>query len=145
MFSRIECESRYEIMVEDIEKVIGAEANTMLEMARRQILPAVIRYTGEAAASYENLTRVNLFNDDLGAEIRTLSEDISKITHAIAALQKAADAVAELDSHTARARAMVDQVRPCMEALRAVCDHAETMVDSAYWPMPTYTDLLHRV
>ncbi len=145
VFSRIECESRYEIMVEDIEKVIGAEANTMLEMARRQILPAVIRYTGEAAASYENLTRVNLFNDDLGAEIRTLSEDISKITHAIAALQKAADAVAELDSHTARARAMVDQVRPCMEALRAVCDHAETMVDSAYWPMPTYTDLLHRV
>ena len=145
VFSRMECESRYEILVEDIEKVIGAEANTMLEMARRQILPAVVRYTGDAAASYQNLTRVNLFNDELGEEIRVLSEDISGITRAIEALQKSVDAAAALPDHTARARAMVEEVRPCMEALRTVCDHAETKVDSRYWPIPTYTDLLHRV
>ena len=145
VLSRIECESRYEVLVESIEKVIGIEAATMLEMAQRQILPAVSQYTGDLAASYENLARADIYNEEMKGRLTTLSGDISGIINAIDALKAAVDAAEALSGSGEKARAMVETVRPCMDALRAVCDHAETLVDATYWPMPTYTDLMHRV
>ncbi len=145
VFTRPECESRYEILVEGIEKVIGIEAHVMLEMAERQILPAVVKYAGELAASYENMAKLNLYNDELKEQIAALSKDISGIIQANRALEASVKAAEQICCHADKARAMVDEVRTKMDALRAVCDDAETHVDSACWPMPTYTDLMHRV
>ena len=145
VLSQAECESRYEIMVENVEKVIGIEANVMLEMTNRQILPAVISYLGDAAASYENLTRLNIYNDMLEQRVKTLSALCEQIGKNCAALQAMMDTAQNLGECTKRARYLVDEVRPQMEQLREACDKAELLVDATYWPIPTYTDLLHRV
>jgi len=145
VLSRPECESRYEILVEGIEKVIGIEAHVMMEMAERQILPAVAKYAGDLAGSYENMAKLNLYNDELKEQISALSEDVSGIIRANRELAVAVQSAEQTGCAAEKARAMVDLVRPRMDALRAVCDDAETHVDSACWPMPTYTDLMHRV
>ena len=145
VLSRPECESRYEILVEGIEKVIGIEAHVMMEMAERQILPAVAKYAGDLAGSYENMAKLNLYNDELKEQISALSEDVSGIIRANRELAAAVQSAEQTGCAAEKARAMVDLVRPRMDALRAVCDDAETHVDSACWPMPTYTDLMHRV
>ena len=145
VLSRPECESRYEILVEGIEKVIGIEAHVMMERAERQILPAVAKYAGDLAGSYENMAKLNLYNDELKEQISALSEDVSGIIRANRELAAAVQSAEQTGCAAEKARAMVDLVRPRMDALRAVCDDAETHVDSACWPMPTYTDLMHRV
>lgn len=145
VLSRPECESRYEILVEGIEKVIGIEAHVMMEMAERQILPAVAKYAGDLAGSYENMAKLNLYNDELKEQISALSEDVSGIIRANRELAAAVQSAEQTGCAAEKARAMVDLVRARMDALRAVCDDAETHVDSACWPMPTYTDLMHRV
>ena len=145
VLSRPECESRYEILVEGIVKVIGIEAHVMMEMAERQILPAVAKYAGDLAGSYENMAKLNLYNDELKEQISALSEDVSGIIRANRELAAAVQSAEQTGCAAEKARAMVDLVRPRMDALRAVCDDAETHVDSACWPMPTYTDLMHRV
>ena len=128
-----------------IEKVIGIEAHVMMEMAERQILPAVAKYAGDLAGSYENMAKLNLYNDELKEQISALSEDVSGIIRANRELAAAVQSAEQTGCAAEKARAMVDLVRPRMDALRAVCDDAETHVDSACWPMPTYTDLMHRV
>lgn len=145
VLSRPECESRYEILVEGIEKVIGIEAHVMMEMAERQILPAVAKYAGDLAGSYENMAKLNLYNDELKEQISALSEDVSGIIRLTGNWLRQFSPLNRPAAPPKRARAMVDLVRPRMDAPPAVCDDAETHVDSACWPMPTYTDLMHRV
>ena len=85
------------------------------------------------------------YNDELKEQISALSEDVSGIIRANRELAAAVQSAEQTGCAAEKARAMVDLVRPRMDALRAVCDDAETHVDSACWPMPTYTDLMHRV
>ena len=107
VLSRPECESRYEILVEGIEKVIGIEAHVMMEMAERQILPAVAKYAGDLAGSYENMAKLNLYNDELKEQISALSEDVSGIIRANREL------AAAVQSHAAKDAFFVLQERPC--------------------------------
>ena len=145
VLSEVECESRYEIMLENYTKVITIEANTMLEMAKREILPAVVEFAGKCADSYNSLKAAGFENKSLHNLTARLSRDISEISDASGALE-----VKLLHSHTVEdphelAVYCRDMLRPQMEALRAAADAAEERMSSGVWPMPNYTDLLHRV
>lgn len=144
VLSEAECTSRYEVLVENVQKVIAIEASVMQEMASRQILPAVIRYTGEVADTYHSLTLANIYNDVLAQQLHELSKCISDIQQSVKLLEEMTNHVPG-ETTAERACYMVDVVRPQMEVLRNACDLAETMIDSKAWPFPTYTDLLHRV
>ena len=145
VLSPVECRSRQEIVVENVAKVIAIEANIMLEMVTRQILPAVVRYAGTVAGSYNSLTTAHIFNDEIASQIKQLSQVISQIQKQRDLLRQALQAAQGIAEPEAQARAMVDQVRPAMEELRSICDFAETITEASAWPIPTYTDLMHRV
>lgn len=146
VFSELECRSRYDIMLENYGKVLSIEAATMLEMAKREIFPACVRYTGEVAASYNAMRTAGLASASVKAHLARLDELTGLIDRSIAALEAAAGAAQALcDEHKAYAAAMRDRVLLAMAALRANCDQMEPLMGSKAWPMPTYTDLLHRV
>lgn len=144
VLSKIECESRYEIMLENYIKVITIETNTMLEMTKRQILPAVIKFAGETASSCKSLGDIGVDCKCVIALSKKLSDHIEAINSSAQALESA---IAKTSFATTKeyARYCRDTVRICMEQLRMAVDLAEVDVSSERWPMPNYTDLLHRV
>ncbi|HIZ56553.1 MAG TPA: glutamine synthetase III [Firmicutes bacterium] len=144
ILSESECHSRYEIRLENYSKTIDIEAHTMLEMLHRQILPAIIRFAGDTAASYNNLKTAGFENSAVQHLLWVLSENIIRIQKAATALKKALQEV-DCTDILAQAQYYRDQVTNKMAVLRKAVDETEEFVSSDYWPMPTYTDLLHRV
>ncbi len=144
IFSPVECRSRYEIMLENYSKITLIEANTLLEMMQRQVLPAVIDYTGKTAESLRRLRAIGLDNTELFNYVETLSDAVSKLT---LRTQKLRDDVLALpdDSTEGATRYIRDVIQQDMQQIREISDFAERMMDKASWPMPTYTDLMHRV
>lgn len=151
VLSNIECHSRYEVMLENYVKVMTIEANTMLEMAKRQIIPAVISFAGKVASSYNELRAAGFENQTAHELSALLSVQLNAIQKASSALENAChDRVMtafEADNGSTQKSAQYcrDTLRLLMEALRQAVDDAEVNVSSEYWPMPSYTDLLHRV
>ena len=145
VFSAVECRSRYEILMENYSKVLSIEANTMLEMANRLLLPAVMRYAGDLAASYNQLKTAGMPSGSMQARLTELSGLIENIFADIQSLQFSMDTACSLGDIPQQAQYLVEHVRPDMDALRAHMDAAEVKVDRSYWPIPTYTDLLHRM
>ncbi len=147
VFSKAELESRCEIMLENYCKSVTIEANTMVVMAKTQILPAIDSYSGDLAK------RVNLkknidssmacsYESTLVKKLSNLSdkifEDTEDLSDTIVALSKAEDIIAE--------SAMIrDEIIPKMNKLRISCDEAETLTAKSYWPFPSYADLLFGV
>ena len=144
VLTRTECESRYEIMLENYSKVIAIEANTMLEMAHRQILPAVVDEAGACAGSYNALKAAGVENKSLKHLLHSLSGNISEISDTMHLLRFRMEYM-EAESILEQARYCRDRIVPQMWALRHAADKAEESVSSGRWPMPSYTDLLHRV
>lgn len=145
VFSAVECHSRYEILMENYSKVLSIEANTMLEMANRLLLPAVMRYAGDLAASYNQLAAAGMPSSSMQTRLKELSGLIENIFADIQSLQFSMETASNLGDIPQQAQYLVEHVRPDMEALRAHMDAAEVKVDRSYWPIPTYTDLLHRM
>jgi len=148
ILSRHEMESRCEINLENYIKVINIEALTMLEMAKRQILPVVIQYAAMVADSINTIKKTGI-KADISVQEELLKE-VSLLTVAfrnnIVALEKAVTQAAGMCGDTfGRACFYRDQVFVKMGALRATGDKLETLVDEDYWPMPTYGDLLFNV
>ncbi|MCX7923353.1 MAG: glutamine synthetase III [Clostridia bacterium] len=148
VLSRVEMESRYEINLENYIKTINIEALTMLEMAKRQILPAVIKFTTEVASSINSIQATGL-NVDISAQSELLSE-ISTLAASfkknIAKLEEILDKASDMHGDTFKqACAFKDEVFAQMGALRADADKLETLVDAEYWPIPTYGDMLFNV
>ena len=144
VFSETECRSRCDIMLEHYSKVISIEASTMLEMAKRQIFPACVRYTGRTAADYNAMRKAGLEGAAVQRHLAELDTLTAEIRQAMDRLEACHTAAQELPCHE-RAVFMRDEILPAMEHLRLHCDRAETLMDRDAWPMPTYTDLLHRV
>ena len=148
ILTRHEMESRCEINLENYIKVINIEALTMLEMAKRQILPAVIKYAAMVADSINTIKKTGV-KADISVQEELLKE-VSSLAAAfrnnIAALEKAVTQAVGICGDTfGRACFYRDQVFVKMGALRATGDKLETLVDEDYWPMPTYGDLLFNV
>lgn len=147
VMSETEMRSRKEIFFENYRKIVGIEARTMVEMARRDYLPAVRRYVKELAETV-NAVRGVSETADMAYErdlIAKLSELLGQGSSATEALARAERSAATLATDEERAFAYVTRVIPKMDALRAVVDEMETMTAREYWPVPTYGDLTYRV
>ena len=147
VFSKTELESRYEIILDNYCKTVNIEALTMVDMARKQILPAVERYTGDLSraliAKTEAVEGLSCrYERNLIAKLSELSDEIDGAT---TALETEAIRYKTLTSITESAFMIRDKILQRMAELRVVCDEAETMTAEAYWPFPTYEKLLFGV
>ena len=147
IFSPAELHSRYEILLENYSKTVNIEALTMVDMARKEILPAVEGYTKSLA---ETLAAKKAAVAGLPCKYETAT--ITKLSELS---DEIADATADLDSEITKFQAIEDVTEAAndirdvilgkMDALRAVCDEAETITAKEFWPFPTYSDLLFSV
>ena len=147
VLTKVEMESRYEVEMEHYSKVINIEALTMLEMARKQLLPAVNAYMSEVANTAASKLAVSE-SISVRSETKTLgrlSADADAMSDAIDTLQDAVDAAKALPSESEKAVAFHDNVLPAMDTLRAAADDAETVCGEDYWPLPSYSKMLYYV
>ena len=147
VLTKVEMESRYEVEMEHYSKIINIEALTMLEMARKQLLPAVNAYMSEVANTAASKLAVSEFisvRSETKALTR-LSNDADAMSDAIDALQAAVDAAEAMTDESAKAVSFHDEVLPKMDALRAAADDAETVCGEDYWPLPSYSKMLYYV
>ena len=147
VLTKVEMESRYEVEMEHYSKIINIEALTMLEMARKQLLPAVNAYMSEVANTAASKLAVS---ESLSVRSETkaltrLSADADAMSDAVDELQSAVDAAKALSDESAKAVAFHDDVLPKMDALRAAADDAETICGEDYWPLPSYSKMLYYV
>ena len=147
VLTKVEMESRYEVEMEHYSKIINIEALTMLEMARKQLLPAVNAYMSEVANTAASKMAVS---ESLSVRSETkaltrLSADADAMSDAVDELQAAVDAAKALSDESAKAVAFHDDVLPKMDALRAAADDAETICGEDYWPLPSYSKMLYYV
>ena len=141
VYTATEMHSRQEILLEEYTKTINIEARTMLDMLKKDIVPACIKYGRELADTAAAKKAIGV---DAASEIalaQALSDETAKLIAAEGALQAVADAVPAEDA----AMYMHDAVLPAMEAARASADKLEMMVPKSIWPMPTYGDILFYV
>ena len=142
VMSRVETESHYEIKLEQYANLINIEALTMIDMANKQILPAVNAYAADVAS---NLA----IKQDMGVAckaetklLKKLSDGADAISEDIDALVEAHDAMIATADVQARGDACRDSVLPAMEQLRKDADAMETICSKEYWPLPSYNDIL---
>ena len=147
VMSKTEIDSREEILFENYVKTINIEALTMIEMASRDIIPAVNAYIGELA----NTAAVKLsvmpdvcctVEKDLIAKLSALN---AKAYAELETLRQVDAEVTALNGYEERAEVCRDRVLPAMKALRQTVDEMETMTASEYWPLPTYGDMMFKV
>ena len=147
VLTKVEMESRYEVEMEHYAKIINIEALTMLEMARKQLLPAVNSYMSEVANTAATKLAVSeaLSVRNETKTLTKLSADADAMSDAIDVLQDVVDAAEALTSESEKAVAFHDNVLPAMDALRAAADDAETICGEDYWPLPSYSKMLYYV
>ena len=144
IFSEVESMARYEIKLEEYSKIINIEALTMIDMAKKDIAPAVSAYSSELASTA-------LTKKELGVNAKAELDVLTKISDLAAVLN---DKIATLESAVIKAGEFElkeqadffhDTVIPAMNELRLVADELETLTSDAYWPFPSYGDLLFSV
>ena len=144
VFTRAELESRAEVEYEAYAKAINIEARTMIDMAGKQIIPAVIRYTTRLAESLGTV-KAACPEADTSVQAELLVETsalLSDMKVALAALTDVTEECLVVSDACACAHAYHDKVVPAMEALRAPADKLEMIVDKELWPFPSYGDLI---
>ena len=145
VFTEMEVRARYEIILENYCKTLHIEAVTMLDMVRREILPAVSAYLHdvcETGRASRDLGIEPVYETALAGRLSTLCRAISDKT---AALDDVVASVEQISDVTALSCAYRDTIHPCMHDLRMSCDEAETITADKYWPFPTYDKLLFGV
>jgi glutamine synthetase len=147
VYTETELRARYEITLSTYTKLMTVEALTMLNMARREILPAVSRFSGELArGANEKRTLVPgidcSYEIALSAQISTLLASAMKKTGALGQAIKGAK---QIEGSYESARYYRDVIFRDMEELRRVCDKLERLTEREYWPFPVYGDILFSV
>ncbi len=145
VFTKAELESRAEIKFESYAKAINIEARTMIDMASKQIIPAIIKYTKELA---DTVVVVKEAGADASVQAELLTEVsglLAESKKALEALKVVTDQAAAMEEGEDQARFYHSDVVPAMEALRAPVDKLEMIVDKEAWPMPSYGDLIFEV
>ena len=147
VFTVEELKSRCEIMLENYCKSVTIEANTMADMAKTLIAPAIERFTADVA---RNAAAKKALDASVACEYETgLVRKLSGLTDRIAVkvdeLQKAEISLRDADDVIAESAMIRDSVLPKMCELRVACDEAETITARSYWPFPTYADILFSV
>ena len=147
VFTKIELESRSEIMYETYAKVTSIEARTMLHMAGKHYIPAVVRYTTRLA---DSICKVRSACPDADVSVqqellKTASALLSEASRALTALSAAVEQSNAMECVREMAIFCHDTVTPAMKALRSPIDRLELIVDKSLWPVPTYGDLMFEV
>ena len=144
VFTEAELKSRAEIKYEAYSKAINIEAKTMIDMAGKEIIPAIISYTTELANSVLSVKEAGA---DASVQADILTEVSGYLKEMKAASAKLAEAVATAATFEGKAQAEYfrDTVKVAMDELRAPVDKAEMIVDKEFWPFPSYSELLFEV
>ena len=146
VMSEVEIRSRQDIFFENYSKIINIEALTMIEMAGRDIIPAVNRYMGDVAAGAN--AKEKLIPGSCAVErdiVQKLSDLTYKAYHVLSKLEASEKVAAAIPDCVARAEAYRDTVIPSMNRLREFVDEMEKLTSSDYWPLPSYGDLMFKV
>ena len=145
VFTKAELESRAEIKFESYAKAINIEARTMIDMASKQIIPAIIKYTKDLA---DTVVAVKEAGADASVQAELLTEVsglLAETKKALEALKVVTDQAVAMEEGEDQARFYHFDVVPAMEALRTPVDTLEMIVDKEAWPMPSYGDLIFEV
>lgn len=142
VLSKEEAEARYEITMEEYTKIVTIEARTMIGMARKDILPAVSKYTQTLADTLALKKQTGVSADYEKANLDEIASYLDKAYAAVKDLEGKVKTLSENDDFESAARYVRDQILPGMAALRKPCDKLETLVDAKVWPFPTYGKLL---
>ena len=145
VFTEAELRSRVEIKYENYAKVINIEAKTMIDMASKQIIPAIIKYTKTLADTVVAVKAAGADTDVQAEALAEVSVLLKEAKEALAALIKVTDEAATKEEGEEQAKFFKFTVFPAMEALRAPVDKLEMIVDKEAWPMPSYGDLMFEV
>ena len=146
VMSEAEIKSRYEIMMENYCKTVTIEAHTMVDMAKKEIMPAIESYVADLAAAAK--AKKDAVGTDCSYEakrITRLSDLLSQIDEAVDDLDSALVKLSMSGDITAQANFIRDEIIPKMSLVRVPADEAETLTAEKYWPFPTYGDLLFGV
>ena len=142
IFTEVELESRYEIALENYCKLVQVEALTSVKMVNNQIYPACIKYLGDIAYTAKNLSENNINNEFIIEDIKKLSNLTNKLKNKNIELEEKIKLVKSTNNIKEKANIIKNDILRIMLELRSIVDLIETKIDSKYWPMPTYTDLL---
>ena len=147
IFSPAELHSRYEILLENYSKTVNIEALTMVDMAKKEILPAVEKYTKSLADTLaaKKAAVAGLPCKYETATVTKLSELSDSIADATDDLEAEIEKFQAIEDVTEAANDIRDVILGKMDSLRAVCDEAEAITAKEFWPFPTYSDLLFSV
>ena len=145
IYSETEMKSRYIILLEDYSKKRRIEAHTMLDMAKKDIVPAVVRYSNDLATAIHNKRALNLgLATTLEEEILTaVSEHATQLYKGITVLQEKINDAEKITDTQEQADFFADTVTVAMLLLRSTVDELELLVDAEYWPFPRYEKLLY--
>ena len=143
IYSEIELQARYEILLENYNKTIQVEALTALKMARNEIYPAALAYLDQMTKTSLNMQELGVNIDYLVDDVKSLSSLLSQMKNQMMILEKHIDRAQHLEADILEiAKIWRDDVLSTMTILRQIADQIENCVDEKYWPMPTYMDLL---
>ncbi len=145
IFTKVELESREEIIYETYAKSINIEALTMIDMAGKQIIPAVVKYTKSLA---DTVNAVEEAGADVSVQLellKTVSTKLASMQAALAKLKKLEEEASAMEDVKAQAFFYKDTVKAAMEELRVPADELEMIVDKEIWPIPTYGELMFEI
>ena len=156
IYNENEVHARYEIQMEEYAKLVAIEVKTMLDLAEKEIIPAVLRYEGDMCriASRRDAIASAAFSakgDALSGEnpalkiIAPIDELVTKAISALDELRELKLSTQSISDMTKRATTYTKDVIPVMEKLRSYCDDLEKKIPAEYWPFPTYADILFQV
>ena len=146
VFTKTELESRTEVKYETYAKEINVEARAMIDIAAKQIIPAVIKYAKHLADAIISIQTIP--GMDVSVETELLKETTKLLREsqtALKILQEKTEAASLIENNERQARYYHDEVNAAMEALRKPIDQLEMIVDKEMWPMPSYGDLMFEV
>ena len=146
VFTRAELESRVEVKYEGYSKAINVEARAMVDIAGKQIIPAVIKYVKNLADTINSVNGVGGIDVSVEMELLTETSQLLKETqNAWKVLRERVEAASAMKPGEQQARYYYEQVTTAMEDLRSPVDQLEMIVDKSVWPMPSYGDLMFEV
>lgn len=148
VYSETELRARYEIKMEKYTKIVGIEAQTMLQMMNRQIVPACIRFADSISQSINHIKATGIPCDMLPEEelLRKTTSGLSALYKSMKKLEKAAEKMERLsDDFIAQATYARDSLVTAMQDVRKHTDDLEMIIGKEFWPIPTYSDLIYSV
>ena len=145
VFSAVELAAREEVGYENYSKAINIEARTMIDMVKKEIIPAVMEYTTTVAKSVAAVKAVGADASVQEKVLKEITTELSKLDAAVVKLEAATDASVKIEDPKAQAIAYRDEVFAQFAEVREPADKLETLLDEKAWPFPTYAELLFNV